>query len=181
MSRTEADAWAAGSAFTEPVFHVTASVSAAAIRRVGFDLGYLQFGRAFGDGVYMTPSSLVASRYERMFRNSGVAAEILELRIDLRHLLTVHQPSGSGTDVVTRILNAIPAGLSRYVEQIVRLTPTGLDAVAQARALSLVVSAAGYDALHVIDEGFTPRIGGTQIVVWDPKRIVVIHEEPATT
>ena len=32
----------------------------------------------------------------------------------------------------------------------------------------------GYDGLEIVDVGFTPAIGGNQVIVFDPRNVVVV-------
>jgi hypothetical protein len=65
-------------------------------------------------------------------------------------------------------------------EEIVRreafLRREGFAPFPAAEALVVVLRQAGYDALALIDEPFRASVGGSQVVVFDPRRVVVIGD-----
>ena len=169
MTRAQAVRWAAESAFPSPVYHVTTVEAAAAIRVHGFDLGRRAGGRAWGDGVYAAVDEATRDAYLRQLGSHGVA---LELRVAVNRVLRIRIPFAGGRQPFEYVLAAIPDGLGRLV--MARLmTPD------PAAALTQVIVQAGYDALEVLEDRFSWAIGGRQLVIFDPKRIVVIDDEDA--
>ena len=90
MTREEAAAWAAGSSFPTPVFHVTTVAAAASIRTHGFDLSYRAGGRIWGNGVYAAIDRSTRQVYLDQLGDLGIA---LEVRVAVRRVLQVHVSS----------------------------------------------------------------------------------------
>jgi hypothetical protein len=167
MSSADAERWAAGSAYPAVVFHVTTTETARAIRRLGFDLGYRAGGRAWGNGVYAATDRATCDWYLEQLGRHGVA---LALRVRVAHLLSMRVRPLSRLSPLRQALAAIPGGVGRFVE-------FGLSPVDPETAFTHVVLEAGYDAIRIREDRFTRTVGGNQLVVFDPKRIVVIDDE----
>jgi hypothetical protein len=163
MTRAEADAWVADSVYPTSVFHVTTIEAAITIRRRGFDLSRRSDGRAWGDGVYAALDQGTLGHYLRQLGARGVA---LELRVNVRRVLSLHILNSSRRLPLLQALAQIPDGLARFID-------AGLQAPNRATAFTHVVTEAGYDALEIWEDRFTPEVGGNQLVVFDPRRVVV--------
>lgn len=159
----------AGSAYQAAVYHVTSIAAANAIRREGFDLSRRAGGRVGGDGVYATPDPAILERYRLQLGGQGVA---LELRVDVRRVLSVRLSPTSRRPPLAQVLAQIPGGLARFVD-------AGLLAPDRAAALTDVVVGLGYDALEIVEDRFSAVVGGHQLVVFDPRRVVVVPDEDA--
>ena len=166
MTRTEAEEWCADSAIVIPVHDVTTRTAVVAISQHGFDLSFRAGGRMWGDGVYMTVDAEVRRWYLGQVGDRDIA---LELRVDVRRVLSV-QVRPSRTLPMFQVLAAIPEGLARFV----MATASGRD---RAAALTHLLIEAGYDALEILEDPFTPVVGGNQLVVFDPQRIVVVSDD----
>jgi hypothetical protein len=167
LGRREAAAWVADSVYRQAVYHVTTHEAALAIRRGGFDLGRRAGGRAWGNGVYGTPDQETIELDHRQLGEVGV---VLELRVNIRRLLAVRLSRLSRRPPLEQLLAQVPDGLARFVD-------AGLTAPDRATALTTVVVGAGYDALEIVEERFTPIVGGSQLVVYDPRRVVVVTDD----
>lgn len=167
MTRAEAEGWALGSVYRAPVYHVTTIDAAPSIRAEGFDLGRRAGGRAWGDGVYAATDDATRRAYLEMLGDRGIA---LELRVNLRRFLRVEIVRGSRTQPFWQILIAVPDGTARFLEA----RRLGNDVPG---ALRHVITDAGYDALEIVEGSFSWLIGGNQLVVFDPRRIVVVSED----
>jgi hypothetical protein len=173
MTRVEADAWAAGSSYVKPIFHATSRDAAASIRRDGFDLSHRRFGRVWGNGIYATPEPRVASIYAGLH---GADAATLELRVNLSRVLSVRLVQAGGVDALRQVLTAIPGGYARFVDLTIELSRMEPGSYARPEALTRTIVQAGYDALEIVEVGFTTVAGGTQLVVYDPQRVVVVDD-----
>jgi hypothetical protein len=171
MPRTAADRWARGSTFAGALYHATYESAAFHIRREGFDLARRSLGRAWGNGVYCSPDPQVAAYYARVY---GSAATILELRVRIRSMLHLEPLFSDRLDLIRQALVLIPGAYPRFVELSIELSRILPSALVSAEAFSKVLVETGYDALEVVEVGISSLIGGTQIVVYDPRRIVVI-------
>jgi len=174
LSRAAAEAWGAHSVYPEPVYHATTADTAAIIRQEGFNLDRQRFGRFWGNGVYGTTDSAIAARYAAAL---GSGAQVLELRLNVRRVLSVHLSQRHPASAIEQVLAPIPNGFARYVE-IGEALRTGRSAVdPRAEALTRLMREAGYDVLEIVEPGFTPAVGGAQVVIFDPRMVVVIDEE----
>ena len=171
MTRAEADAWATGSASPSTVYHATSRDAAASIRRSGFDLSRRRFGRVWGNGIYTTPDPTVASLYAGLYGADGVE---LALRVRVRRVLRIHLAKQGGLDGAGQVLAAIPDGYARFVQWTIELSRPEPAAFVRPEALTRTIVQAGYDALEIFELGFSPAAGGTQLVVYDPRRVVVV-------
>jgi hypothetical protein len=176
MTRAEADAWAADSNYSQPVYHATTAEAAMMIRQEGFDLRFWRFGRVFGHGIYAAPERDLAAEYAELLRAQHIPAEVLELRVDVHRGLVVRLPAGFSGHPRIPVLQQVAGGYGRYIEIVTRLSPSGLNVQVQAQAMTQVLVEAGYDALEIVDEGRAPRVGGSQVVVWNPRAVVIVDD-----
>jgi hypothetical protein len=167
MTRAEAERWAAGSVFRAPVFHVTTVEAAASIRLHGFDLSRRAGGRAWGNGVYAAVDRATRDRYMEHLGRFGVT---LPVRVDVRRVLTIRIGPTSGLPPVMQLLSVVPAGLRRFID-------AGLVAPDRATALTRVLLDEGYDAVEIREDRFSASVGGNQVVVFDPRRVVVVNDD----
>jgi hypothetical protein len=167
MTRTEAERWAAETAYPTVVYHVTTRGAAAAIRREGFDLGQRAGGRAWGNGVYAAIDAATRDHYLAQLGRHGVA---LELRIRVGRVLSIRIDPLACLSPQHQLLVAIPGGLGRFIE-------LGLVMPNRETVLTRVISEAGYDALEIRESRFTLTVGGNQIIVFDTRSIAVIDDE----
>jgi hypothetical protein len=174
MPRREADEWSAVSILPGPVFHTTSRARALTIRLAGFDLDQRLLGRTWGNGVYTTPSREVADFYTRFHDPDPV---ILELRIRVQRLLDVRSPTGSRHDAIRQALAAIPGGYGRFIDSTLELRSIVPPPLVPAEAFTQVVVEAGYDGIEIVEAGISAAVGGTQIVVYDPRKVSVVDDE----
>ena len=168
MSRADAERWAASSKVTQDTYHITTSVAnARSIMENGFDLGRREFGRMWGDGVYVGADNETAKLYTRFV---GRGARKLTIKMDVRNPFAFKakgdSTTGSGFTKVDIVMDALKLPYPKAMKE---LQKVGGD-------LSRVLSVAGYDALHIIPTAINEGVGGNQIVVFDPKKVVVINE-----
>ncbi len=169
MSRAEADDWAADSLYAGPVFHVTTLEAATMIRSRGFDLANRAGGRAWGDGIYATFDRPTLEVYTHQLGERGVT---LELRVNVRRVLSVRISQGSRRPALEQVLALVPAGLREFID-------ASLTVSDRSAAFTRVITGAGYDALEIIEDRFTLAVGGSQLVIYDPRRVVVVTDENA--
>lgn len=167
MGREEAEQWAEGSAFPAPIYHVTSDVAAASIMENGFDLGRRAGGRAWGDGIYAATDDPTRRAYLNQLGVRGVA---LELRAHVHAVLTVEIVVRSRIQPFWQLIAAVPDGTVRFLDARGR----GDDVPG---ALKRIITNARYDALEIVEGTFTWQIGGNQLIVFDPRRIVVVSND----
>lgn len=198
MSADEAKDWAKGSAIEEPLMHVTSKEGAEGISKEGFDLSRKQFGKVWGEGVYATGDEDTAKIYSDQMASGGT---VLHLHVKVQKPLRIKL---SGKDSFYDEAAAhLPGGVSGFNQEVERansehqdikneagrLYPTdagkqmqhvidkGGDKYAEAVALQRMAEKAGHDAF-IIEEaaGATKGAGGNQVVVFNPKNVVVSKE-----
>jgi hypothetical protein len=100
----------------------------------------------------------------------------LELRARLRNVLAINaMPDELRERFRERILLLLPDGFQQWVTELMALRPLyGRDA--SSIAFGRVLSGAGYDGLAIFEERASPAIGGTQLVIFDPRNVVVIDD-----
>ena len=98
---------------------------------------------------------MVARYYAALY---GEDAEIIELRALLGSVLRLHLRGSDRPTLLRQVLLAIPGGYARFVELTVRL------------------GSPHSPAFEIVEVGFSPAIGGNQVVVFDPKSVVVIDD-----
>jgi hypothetical protein len=169
MTRAEAEAWCAGTVYPRPIFHVTSIAAAARIRQAGFDLSYRAGGRIWGNGVYAAIDRATEHHYLQLLGEDGTS---LELRVSVRKVLHVRLSTQASAHPLLQFLAHLPAGLRRYLDAMMLLRD-------QPAALTRILTEEGYDALEIVADRFTPAIGGNQLVVFEPRAIVVVNDEDA--
>jgi hypothetical protein len=199
MTPAEAGRFAADSVLKEVATHVTTAEGAASLRAHGFDLARKGFGRVYGDGAYLGLGAEAPAHYEMFVRASGREPVTLKVRADVRNPLILGDPADHAPET---ILAPIPGGIDRYRAAVAAIearngpiseayfgiagdrpdweefaAARGYDFNPHGRALTAVVTGAGHDAIVIRQGKLTPGVGGSQVVVFDPKR-VVIEEGP---
>lgn len=160
MSRADAELWAAQSAIKQDTYHVTPGVgNERAIKANGFDLSRRQFGRMWGDGVYVGMDQNTADLYVQW---SGSSARKLTIKTNVQNPY-VFTPTGKKNfekvDVVMEALGITKSRANKILNEV--------DG-----DISRILQNAGYDALHVNIKG----AGGNQMVIFDPKKVVVVND-----
>lgn len=196
MGRGDAERWSSSSAAPGPHYHVTSTDAAAGIRAEGFEVPrVVTFGRAFGNGVYLTDDAGVADYYAGELK--WATPERLEVRVNVAKVLEVDVsgidaatlPFGTGVTEAAweRIVAAVPGGAKRLDELAAELERTMFAAgeqdgrysvatKARRQALTELLREHGYDALRIVERGgVSDHIGGTQLVVLDPKAVTVVN------
>lgn len=169
MTQKEADLWAANSAHKTPVFHRTDTENVRAIQKEGFSLRKTRFGRIWGNGVYMTDDPVARKKYAQWI---GSSSKELELRINVRNVFVFdsdmldkkNYPMFQRFEVIA---STIPGGQERYNQLVKELFD-------EAEAISRLLQENGYDALLITQRRFSEIVGGTQILVFDPKNVTVV-------
>jgi len=150
MTREQADAWAAQSAYRDPVFHGTVSNEASAgIRESGFDLSRVTNGRAYGDGVYTAVNREEAALYAN-------DDNLLEIRVNVRNVKIANWNEWADIYKEAAELD-LETALSMGIE----------PGEAMPGTITKHLISQGYDALL-----FT---GQEYLIVFDPKNVVVIQ------
>ncbi len=170
MTIEEAEEWAAAFGLLPPVYHVTTTGAAVGIQRSGFDLGKRAGGRAWGDGVYAAIDAATRDHYLQQLGRHGVASS---LRVNVRRFLAIRISSRSRLSPQFQALGLIPGGIGRYIE-------IGMILRDPAASMTRVFVEAGYDAVEIRETQMTLLVGGNQLVVFDPRRVVVIDDEVRT-
>jgi hypothetical protein len=163
MSREQAERWTKGSQYQGDVYHITKGVAnERSIAANGFDLSKKKFGRMWGDGVYVGTDAETAEMYKDW---TGPGARKLAIRTDVRNMLTFVIDRGDLNEV-----DIIVQGLG-----IDKRTASNLWSKTRREGdgLTKILSGAGYDALQIVDK-LEQAAGGNQIVIFDPKKVVVI-------
>jgi hypothetical protein len=130
-------------------------------------LEHRRFGRVWGDGVYATWDQVVLAAYLRLH---GAQADALELVVNVSRVLTANVDSSRPDSPLFQILRRVPDGMAAFVLASVR-------GRGPHEAFLEVLINEGYDALEVNERGFSPRVGGSPLVIFDPRRVVVVDGE----
>ena len=169
MTRAETEAWCIDSAYRSPIFHATSSDAAARVLRDGFDLSYFAAGRMWGNGVYAAIDVQTAEYYLSHFGGAGM---LLELRADVRRVLQVRFTLDSPKRPLFQLLALLPSGLRRFLDATIREPD-------QPAALTDLYVEEEYDAVEITADRFSPVIGGNQLLILDPRRVVVVRDDAA--
>ena len=165
MSRADAELWAKDSAVKVDTYHVTTGVkNERSIAENGFDLSRTKFGRMWGDGVYVGTDEATAAQYRGW---TGPAARTMKIKVDVRNpaIFNAAGRTFGPKDVVSEILgiDKDAAGALMYDKK----TKSLID-------MSTVLKNNGFDALDI--RGANNAAGGNQMVIFDPKKVVVIND-----
>jgi hypothetical protein len=169
MARATAERWAANSAFKDDVYHITPGVAnERSIKANGFNLDAQKFGRMWGDGVYVGADQNTADVYRQW---TGRSARTLAIKLNIEKPF-VYREVYSNFKQADIVMEAL--GLSDSSANRVRAVALIRD---NANGLSGVLSDLGYDALHIVPkDSNVSRVGGNQLVIFDPKKVVVIND-----
>jgi hypothetical protein len=131
----------------------------------GFDLSRRSWGRVWGNGVYVGVDDETRRMYHRWI---GPSSGHLTLKLNVSKL-AVFEPTGQRFDQLDVLQQVLGVGMSE-----------ASDLLRRAGSIEGALALEGYDALWVkayqraVGEG----PGGNQIVIFDPKKVVVIDEQP---
>lgn len=187
MSLSNARKWAADSAYKTVTAHITSPVAAQAIRSAGFDLSKAgSVGNVFGIGVYSALNKATQDFYKEelgmptSLRTMANVKKVLTLDFSKQAYIGNMQKDDIGA--------LLPGGSKAFDQMVAQvkaekqgkswdeLVQHGLDNNTEAIALGRQVQAAGYDALLIKDKpSITQHVGGDQLLVYDPKQVVVIR------
>jgi hypothetical protein len=161
MTKDEAEAWSADSAFKESVYHGTSKKRAGAITESGFNWGEQISGRYYGDGAYFVYGkgskasagrfSEIATRQETGEYSKG---KVLEARLNVPKIKDLSSPGAFDRFVTDELM----PGLNIQDRGAVR-----------SHHISSYLSANGYPAMMTRETGV-----GQILVVFDPKVVTVI-------
>lgn len=183
MQASDAKRWAEGTATPGTYLHY--SKGAAQIQKKGFDLRRVGegAGAAFGTGVYLVPSTDTAAS---LFYRNLIGANPIEavakvvkphtVRIDS---VVLGQPMVDGAAIRVApslrldplklaVLDGIPNAERKLRRAIER--SNSLD-----EAITMVLLGEGFDAVIIQNAAFAESVGGTQLIVLDPQKIVAIN------
>ena len=165
MSRADAELWAANSAYKGDTYHVTPGVAnERSIKGNGFDLSKRKFGRMWGDGVYVGTDETTAEQYRGW---TGQSARTLTIKVDVRNpaIFNANGRTFSQHHIVSEVL-----GIDEKAAK-----SLGYDKATRSLVdLSTILKNHGYDALDI--RGAHSAAGGNQMVIFDPKKVVVIND-----
>lgn len=176
MNVAMAEKWNMGSAIQGDVFHVTADKNLRPITTKGvikgFDLSIRKFGRVWGNGVYMSDNQETIDMYRDW---SGGEATTLRMRVNAKNVFVLKEGetyNENGDYLSPR--GYVNAHVSKKLGRELTINET--------MSLDTMLVAGGYDAMHLIPKyGPTDGAsGGDQIVVFDPKNVVVVGAKLST-
>lgn len=168
MSRSAADAWAVNSAIKQDVHHVTTSAAnKQGIMTDGFDLARQEWGRVWGNGVYVAVDDATTGMYRKWI---GKDAETLTIRLNVKkpfvYRATVSNPKPE---------DILLAATGRPRSDMAAIAQLVYDRNGKC-ILEIALRDLGFDALHIIPLSAESYVGGNQIVVFDPHDVVVIDD-----
>lgn len=183
MRQADAERWAAGTALPGTYLHYTAA--APKILRSGFDLGRAGegAGAAYGLGVYLVPAteSAASTFYRNLIGKDPIEAVV---KVSKPHTVAIDavvlgQPSLAGEPIKVAgtmrvdpmkvaVLKGIP-GAERKLRKAMATSESVEEAVIK------VLLAEGYDAVVIENPKFSEAVGGTQVIVLDPRNVVAIN------
>lgn len=170
MTRREADRWSRDSAYRAPVYHATSPHSARAIHREGFSLGLHRLGRLWGNGVYAATDDQTIRYYMQDLVRRGDQVELLELRVNVRRVLTIWIDASSRHSPFDQAIRQLPGGFGDYLLHFVGTRDRAL-------AMTRQIRSAGYDAFEVREDAPTAAVGGNQLLVFDPRQVTIVDDE----
>jgi hypothetical protein len=229
MSAKDAERWAEGSSIPFETTHVTTRSASDRIRQDGFRLDRSEWGRLYGDGVYMGPDAKTADFYEALFSEGGRPVERLTMRAKTTQTMKVDvQGTETKTEELQKVINQFPGGQRSYENKVVEITernaritqqldveeaaatakapanpfaPRAIDDIAEdpfsrtarerelgyvqnpnAHAINEIAEDAGYDSIWInrtapnMREDGLGGMGPSEIVVFDPRNVVVIKD-----
>ncbi len=205
MSRGEAEEWIGDSVIKTDQLHVTRAANGPKIAKGGFSFKKENFGRNYGDAVYLTDDPAINEHYTSQFKGKPTANLTTKVKVEnvVEYDVTdlpAHYGSGStGFDAIIDRMPDTAAARSRYQElqQELEIHNTTVDAQAASMgesagmdyraknkvygtmpvAFNRLMAENDVHALRIVDRnGFRPRTGGNQLVVFDPKRVVVVSD-----
>ncbi|MEJ7901241.1 MAG: hypothetical protein WKF63_05300 [Thermomicrobiales bacterium] len=231
MTAADAARWAEGSSIPMTTTHVTRPFAADRINKGGFDVGKSEWGRLYGDGVYMGPDTGAARFYERLYKSRDIDAERINLRVNTTKTMKV-DVLGTETKVeeLQKVISQFPGGQRAYESKVQAIrarnariaeqvdaeeaaataakpkrnpfAPKNMMEVAEdsfdpskrlqelghidnpnARAINEIAEDSGYDSIWINREVPNMRedglggMGPSEIIVFDPKKIVVIKDD----
>jgi len=122
-----------------------------------------------GNGVYAAIDVQTAEYYLSHFGGAGM---LLELRADVRRVLQVRFTLDSPKRPLFQLLALLPSGLRRFLDATIREPD-------QPAALTDLYVEEEYDAVEITADRFSPVIGGNQLLILDPRRVVVVRDDAA--
>jgi SPP1 gp7 family putative phage head morphogenesis protein len=166
MSREQAERWVSNSAYKDDVYHVTKGVAnERSIAANGFDLSKRNFGRMWGDGVYVGTDDETAELY-RSWTGPGARKLTIKTNVENPFRFVISNPQLDDVDIISQALN-----IPRREAQSMWESRIG----SKSEELTRLLSNAGYDALEIV-ESFESAAGGNQIVIFDPRKVTVISD-----
>ncbi len=199
MTRTQAEEWIKDSKLTGDMYHVTKPENIALIEKEGFETGRVGLGKVWGDGVYVAPDIESVNFYKNMI---GENAEYLTLKIKIENPFILSgdilESSLSSNPQIWNKVMAEEKRLTAFNNKIEILAdkkfpfdPTSLFSSnidekeiwmqsqgfikgnLNPQAVANIMKKEGYDSILIQELGARvtePR----QIVIFDPKKVVVV-------
>jgi hypothetical protein len=197
MTRIEAEKFIEGSQYTKDVYHVTSLDSAKAIEKEGFDLSIKAFGRVWGDGVYVAIDKETVALYRNLedFKQTTMT---LKLKLDNPLILTGGQDEiarefrlkirdvadpierkmiDKNLNLLEQVNEKFPQGSENWmINQRKFKEENGFTWDTRIAAMTQAIKEMGYDSIIIKERSLTAVVGGNQIIVFNPKKVVVIKK-----
>ena len=176
MALKEAERWNKNSIIRETYSHVTEYSYVRLIMKDGFNTSGRKFGKTWGNGVYLSNNREALNYYKKGFYGKG---KEIQLKINVKKLLRwdMNVDTTQGYTMKNAILRKAGVKIEDYNKLIDSLKQQLGVSGADAEAFTRLLKAKGYDGLEIIQKAgeFNIGIGGSQIVIFDPKNISVLR------
>ncbi len=177
MSKPEAEKAVADSALKDTFYHATTPEAAAAISKDGFTSTGKKYGKVFGDGVYLATDAPTTDRYAKQV---GAGASVVEVKVNVKNPFVVKMEDLS--DGFLDIAKRLPGGEAAFRKAQEKMVKDGVSHDdSRGKAIAAMLQDAGYDALKIeASPDAHHNVGGSQLVVFDPKNVVAVAPSPAS-
>ncbi|MBX7220340.1 MAG: phage head morphogenesis protein [Blastocatellia bacterium] len=199
MTLKKAEEWASQSAYPVPVSHVTDIETAKKIEKEGFKLSKAGFGGTWGNGVYAATDQKTSEMYESWVRDTGKTPQKLTVLANVRKIFEHQTGLPVVMDEIESIVRTFPNGertFNKLLDSINEandgllkkafhlptserrdfLDRNGYIGNPYAQALVQFLEDMGYDALLVKETPISAKFGGNQILVFDPRKVIVVKK-----
>jgi len=158
MTAAESSQWFKNSKLKDTYIHGTTEESVESIKKNGFDLSKKRYGRAYGDGVYMSS--------EEEVRKKGLSYGSSRLRIRINVKNPLIDMDGSIMNTNSSLANEMDAYAKKHK---IDIYAKENDTVAYKKnVVSVYLKKKGYDSVVTEEEG------AQVVVVFNPKNVTVL-------